>query len=78
MVGADIRTINALPEPAEPTPGALMGPHIIEGPHAHLSTLARWQPRLIVVLDPNPDEMRKLRQVCPDTVIIGHVLSRIM
>ena len=55
--------------------GALMGPHIIEGTHAHLDTLARWQPRLLVVLDPNPDEIRTLRQVCPDTVIIGRVFE---
>ena len=55
--------------------GALIGPHIIGGPYAYLDTLTRWQPRLLVVLDPNPDEIRSLRQACPDTVIIGRVFE---
>ena len=45
--------------------GAIMGPHIIGGVSPHLELLRRWQPRLITVLDPNPDEMALLRAACP-------------
>ncbi|MCC9074815.1 M23 family metallopeptidase [Litorilinea aerophila] len=53
--------------------GAIIGPHIIGGIPPHLETLRRWQPRLVLVLDPNPDEVRALRRACPDTVIVGRV-----
>ncbi len=53
--------------------GPLIGPHIIGGVHRRLDLLRRWQPRQIVVVDPNPDEMRALRQACPNAVIIGRV-----
>lgn len=53
--------------------GPLIGPHIIGGVHRRLDLLRHWQPRQIVVVDPNPDEMRLLRQACPDSVIIGRV-----
>ena len=52
---------------------AIIGPHIISGVHPHLALLRRWQPRLITVLDPNPDEMAHLRAACPDAVIIGRI-----
>ncbi len=55
--------------------GPLVGPHIIGGVHRRLDLLRRWQPRQIVVVDPNPDEMRLLRQACPDSVIIGRVFE---
>ncbi len=53
--------------------GPIMGPHIIGGVGPHLELLRRWQPRLITVLDPNPDEMARLRAACPDSVIIGRI-----
>jgi hypothetical protein len=53
--------------------GAILGPHIIGGVHKHLDLLRRWQPRLITVLDPNPDEMAHLRAACPNAVIIGRI-----
>lgn len=53
--------------------GPLNGPHIIGSVPAHLETLRRWQPRLITVLEPNPDEIGRLRRVCPNTVIVGRV-----
>lgn len=55
--------------------GAIIGPHIIGGVHRHLDLLQRWQPRMVLVLDPNPDEMHLLRQVCPETVIIGRIFE---
>ena len=53
--------------------GAVLGPHIIGGVHPHLELLRRWQPRLITVLDPNPDEMALLRTACPQAVIVGRI-----
>ena len=55
--------------------GAIMGPHILGGVHRHLALLEKWQPRLIVVVDPNPDEMRDLRRICPDATIVGRVYA---
>lgn len=55
--------------------GAILGPHILGGVHRHLSLLQRWQPRLLVVVDPNPDEIGQLRALCPQTIIIGRVFE---
>ena len=55
--------------------GAIIGPHIVGGIHKHLAMLKQWQPRLILVVDPNPDEMRDLRATCPDAVIIGRIFA---
>ncbi len=52
--------------------GPLIGPHIIGGVHRRLDLLRHWQPRQIVVVDPNPDEMSST-PACPDSVIIGRV-----
>ena len=53
--------------------GPIIGPHIIGGIDTEL--LRRWQPRMVLVMDPNPDEMRRLRQTCPNTVIVGRVFA---
>ena len=53
--------------------GALIGPHIVGG--VNIELLRRWQPRMVLVLDPNPDEMRRLREACPDTQIVGRVFA---
>lgn len=53
--------------------GPVMGPHIIGPIQPHLELLRQWQPRLITVLDPNPDEMALLRTACPDAIIIGRI-----
>jgi hypothetical protein len=55
--------------------GPLIGAHIIAGVHRHLAVLARWQPRLITVLDPNPDELRQLRAACPNSSIVGRIFA---
>lgn len=56
-----------------PAVGATIGPHIIGSIGPHVQLLKRWQPRLITVLDPNPDEMKALRAICPKSVIVGRV-----
>lgn len=53
--------------------GPVMGPHVIGG--IDLELMKRWQPRMVLVLDPNPDEMERLREVCPNTVIVGRVFA---
>jgi hypothetical protein len=53
--------------------GARIGPHIINSIGPHESNLKKWQPDLITVLDPNRDEMKALRQWCPNTTIVGRV-----
>jgi hypothetical protein len=53
--------------------GPIIGPHIIATIQPHLPTLARWQPRIILLLDPNPDEVRALRQVCPNSILIARL-----
>lgn len=53
--------------------GPIIGPHIIAGARPHLPTLAQWQPRQILILDPHPDEMRELRAVCPNSVIVARL-----
>lgn len=55
---------------------AIIGPHIRGGVHRRLDLLQRWQPRLVLVQDPNPDEMRQLRERCPNTVIVGRVYQK--
>ncbi|MCB0046151.1 MAG: M23 family metallopeptidase [Caldilineaceae bacterium] len=55
--------------------GAIIGPHIVGGVVRHLDLLRRWQPRMVLVLDPNPDEVRQLREACPATAIIGRIFE---
>jgi hypothetical protein len=55
--------------------GAIIGPHIIGGISQKLDTLRRWQPRMVLVLDPNRDAMSDLRAACPQTVIIGRIFE---
>ncbi|MBI1298797.1 hypothetical protein GC175_28005 [bacterium] len=51
----------------------MLGPHVIGSLSDHFGRLERWQPRLILVLDPSPDQIRELRQRCPNTFVIGRV-----
>ncbi|MEX1020862.1 MAG: M23 family metallopeptidase [Litorilinea sp.] len=53
--------------------GPIIGPHIIATIRPHLPTLARWQPRLILVLDPNPAEVAELRAVCPNSTLVARL-----
>jgi hypothetical protein len=53
--------------------GPLVGPHIIGGILPHLPLLKVWQPRLITLLDPNPEEVRLLRQACPDSHLVARL-----
>lgn len=54
--------------------GAIMGPHIMGELRPHLDLLARWQPRLITVLDPDTDEIADLRAACPHSVIVARMV----
>lgn len=56
-----------------PATGAIIGPHIIGSIGPHVGLLRQWQPRVITVLDPSPEEMKALRAVCPKTIIVGRV-----
>src|SRR5690554_1443274 len=51
----------------------MLGPHLIGSISEHFDKLQRWQPRLIVILDPSPDQVRELRQRCPRSFLIGRV-----
>ena len=51
----------------------MIGPHIIGSVSRHFDTLQRWQPRLILVLDPSPDQIHGLRQRCPNAYIVGRI-----
>jgi murein DD-endopeptidase MepM/ murein hydrolase activator NlpD len=51
----------------------MLGPHVIGSLSDHFDRLKLWQPRLILVLDPSPDQVRELRRRCPKTFIIGRV-----
>lgn len=53
--------------------GAVIGPHIINSVRPHLDALSRWKPRLITILDPHPDDMLALRDVCPESVVVGRI-----
>lgn len=55
--------------------GSIISPHILGGAHRHFPILQVWQPRVVLVVDPNPDEMRELRRICPHTVIVGRVFA---
>lgn len=65
--------IDPYPYLHEHAKGAIIGPHIIGGVDRHLALLEQWQPRLILVLDPNPREMLSLRMTCPDSIIVGRI-----
>lgn len=53
--------------------GPIICPHILGGAHQHFPVLQAWQPRVVLVVDPSPDEMRELRRICPNTVIVGRI-----
>lgn len=56
-----------------PVTGAVIGPHITGSIGPHVALLRQWQPRVITVLDPSPEEMKALRAICPKTIIVGRV-----
>jgi hypothetical protein len=53
--------------------GAIIGPHIMGDLRPHLDVLERWQPRLITLHDPDPDQVAALRGICPQSVIVARV-----
>lgn len=57
------------------TRGGIIGPHIMGPITPHLAVLRRWQPRLILVLDPDADGARALRQACPKAALIARIYA---
>lgn len=51
----------------------IMGTHIIGGVNRHLDVLKKLQPAIVLVLDPNKDEVINLKLACPNTKIIGRI-----
>lgn len=53
----------------------MIGPHVIGGISPHLDVIRRWQPRLLLLLDPANGAARAIKQVSPGTTIIGRVFK---
>ena len=53
--------------------GAIIGPHIIGSIRPHLEVLSRWRPRMITLLDPSPDDLLALRDICPDSTVVARI-----
>jgi len=53
--------------------GAITGPHIINGAGPWLDKLKRLQPNLALFLDPNVDDVRAFKAVCPNTITVGRI-----
>ena len=51
----------------------MLGPHVKHLDMAKLRVLERWQPAIVTVLEPNPNEVRDLRKACPNTTVIGRI-----
>lgn len=51
----------------------MLGPHIIGEVHTHKGVLQRWQPAVCLLLDPADHAAFIVRDVCPDTFLIGRV-----
>lgn len=52
---------------------SVIGAHIINGAGRWLNDLRRLQPSMVLVLDPNRDDIAALRAACPNTVIVGRI-----
>lgn len=49
----------------------LLGPHLGGQWMGNLDILRRWQPPLALVLQPEVDKVKQLREACPNTIIVG-------
>lgn len=63
----------------------LLGPHLAGNWISNIDELTRWQPPLVLVLQPKYEEIKELKNRCPKTIIIGrhyhddaHYASNIM
>ena len=52
---------------------SIYGVHVINGAGPHLSDLQRLQPKLVIFLDPNEDDVRSFKKVSPNTIIVGRI-----
>lgn len=51
----------------------IIGAHIINGAGKHIEELKRLQPSIVLMLDPNKEDVQELKRVCPNTKIIGRI-----
>lgn len=49
----------------------LLAPHLAGSWENKLEVVKKWQPPLCLVLQPEVDKVRRLKEACPDTIIIG-------
>lgn len=50
-----------------------IGFHTGDGWIKHLDLIKKWQPPVITVLSPNKEEIKRLREACPDTILVGRI-----
>lgn len=50
-----------------------IGFHTGDGWFQYLDLIKRWQPPVVTILSPNKDQVKQLRAVCPNTVIVGRI-----
>lgn len=50
----------------------MLGPHIINDA-ANLNVLKKWQPTVITLLDPNPEYIKQIKLICPNTIILVRI-----
>src|SRR5687767_15053632 len=49
----------------------LIGPHLAGLWESKLEIVKKWQPSLVLVLQPKLEHIEKLKEACPKTIIIG-------
>lgn len=52
---------------------SVLGPYVLGRAGAHLEELRRWQPRVAVMFEPDPEDVRALRAACPKTLLVGRI-----
>lgn len=51
----------------------LLGPHLHSGIGGLDELLVRWQPRVALLFQPSYEHAKRLRNLCPDTMVIGRI-----
>jgi hypothetical protein len=49
----------------------LLGPHLAGSWTSHIDIVRQWQPPLVLLLQPEVDKVKQLREACPNAIIIG-------
>ena len=53
--------------------GSIIGPYVLGRAGPHLDQLRRLQPRVAVMFEPDAEDVRRLREACPETKLIGRI-----